>query len=356
MVRNVRRAERALAATGLLIVILGSGILVLGVDTRGALTAAPPPAGRDRTEPKPESTARVRLDVLGDPLPDGAVARLGTLRLQHGEPVHCLCYSPDGKLIASSSNRIVRVWDVATGKEVRRFDGIWGSVAFTPDSKAVITGGPSICVLDVASGRVTETLPVTSWHFALSRDGKTLALAAEDSVRVWSLTAKSELRRVSCAELCEIAISPDGARVAVSGEENLFLIVVATGVKVVLTKAQFSRTLSFSPDGKTLATRCTWERASLWDVATGRERAGLKTTWEEKSNLLSFSPDGKVLAMAGNDAPVSFWDVAAGRKLRDCQIYLDHIESLAFAPDGKTLVVGSYYGRLRICDVATGKL
>jgi WD40 repeat protein len=351
--REVRPAKRATAAAGLLLVLSGFGILVVGVDTRAS---EPPPAGGERTEPQAGSAVGIRLDALGDPLPNGALARLGTLRLQHGEPIRRLCYSPDGKWIASSSDKNVRVWDVATGKEVRRFEGILGSVAFTPDSTGLITGGLKVCVRDVASGRVTDTLPVTSCRFALSRDGKTLALAAEGGVRVWSLLAKSELRRVPCPEAREIAISPDGATVAVSGEMGLFCIAVATGVKTTLTREWHSRTLSFSPDGKTLATRGTWERVSLWDVATGREQPGLKTTWEERGSLSSFSPDGKVLAMAGGDAPVSLWDVAARRKLRDCQVPSDHVESLAFTPDGQTLVVGNWYGRLRICDVATGKL
>ena len=64
-----------------------------------------------------------RTDQYGDPLPDGAVQRLGSLRLQHGGQIFSVAYSPDGKLLASGGNdKAVRLWDPATGKQVRKID------------------------------------------------------------------------------------------------------------------------------------------------------------------------------------------------------------------------------------------
>src|SRR5262245_892153 len=75
-------------------------------------------------------------DLYGDPLPPGALARLGTLRLRMKDGAGAIALSPDGKAVAAAGHDAVRLWDAATGKEVRRFEGPFGSVwhlAFSPD-------------------------------------------------------------------------------------------------------------------------------------------------------------------------------------------------------------------------------
>src|SRR5213592_2179547 len=66
---------------------------------------------------------KARTDVLGDPLPDGAVARLGSIRLRHADHIVFVAVLPGGKsvLAAGGQDRTVRVWDLASGKELRRF-------------------------------------------------------------------------------------------------------------------------------------------------------------------------------------------------------------------------------------------
>src|SRR5438128_1047312 len=60
-------------------------------------------------------------DLQGDPLPAGAVARLGTLRWRHGSPISFLSFLGDANsLLTVSQDHTIRVWDVATGKELRR--------------------------------------------------------------------------------------------------------------------------------------------------------------------------------------------------------------------------------------------
>src|SRR5438132_2446505 len=70
------------------------------------------------------------LDLNGEPLPPGAVARLGTARLTNSGVIHALAYSADGKALLSATDDI-HVWDSATGKPIRRMGQSSGSVIFS---------------------------------------------------------------------------------------------------------------------------------------------------------------------------------------------------------------------------------
>src|SRR5690242_15175813 len=100
-----------------------------------------------------------RADAAGDALPEGALARFGTLRLHHNGSVINVAFAPDGKTLASCGNdSLVCQWDAATGKEVRRFVGHVGNVdgvAFSPDGKTLLSsaGDGTARLWDVATGK-----------------------------------------------------------------------------------------------------------------------------------------------------------------------------------------------------------
>src|SRR5438067_846328 len=141
----------------------------------------------------------VPRDCAGDPLPPGAVLRVGTTRWRVGTDAWALAVSPDGKTVAAAGKES-GLWDAATGKLLRRLTALGGPdcrVAFTPDGKTVILSGntstedplkpsPSLSAYEVATGRPRFELKQGEHIFgmAVSPDSRRLALAVAEGVRL----------------------------------------------------------------------------------------------------------------------------------------------------------------------------
>jgi len=377
LIRDAAPAKiKVLAAALLALCAAGAGLGLALQQTAGAVTEQQD-ADAQNTKLShaatnvPEKPTQAR-DALGDPLPPGVISRLGTIRLQQGRGIGTVRFSPDGKTVAAASwNNDVRLWDRATGKEIRRFThdkSQWlRFLAFTPDGRSLITAGEdrNVYVWNLVDGKVTRRLPfapMSLGDMALAADGRTLALGGGDSLTLWDLEETKELRQFK-APACRLAFSADGKKIALSGED-VHLIDLATGKDIVLIKKRRPNSLAISPDGKTLATGDFDLSARLWDAVTGNMRYQLRNEEDMGIGLVdrggyaaivTFSPDGKLVASAGFGCPVRLWDVATGREVRHCQGRPDVISSLAFSADGTTLAAAGTRGMIQLFDTATGR-
>lgn len=207
------------------------------------------PARRPLVEDAKAPVARSTLsDLYRDPLPPGAVARLGTVRDNIGFISSDIVLSPDGKSVIATSGFFaipLRLWDVATCHIVREFPELdsrnsgavsVASVAFSPDGRTLAAAtNVEVTLRDIETGQwvrkariqVPEDSDMNSIHsIAFTSDGKTFATGGDDGVRLWN-AATGVLRRHfkgHIGGIREIAIAPDGKTLASGGQDGTTLI------------------------------------------------------------------------------------------------------------------------------------
>jgi WD40 repeat protein len=329
-----------------------------------------PPTVQDRKAPK---EGKARTDRYGDPLPDGAIGRLGTTRLRHGGMAVSVALSPDGKTVASAGREgTVSLWEVSTGKELHRIRPDIGPVfvTFSPDGKTLAVR------LQIGHAEVWD---VSIWKklfkkgrvgaIAFAPDGKTLLSGGRDSkgrpvVVQWEATTGNEIRRFAGhdGEINALALSPDNKTLvsAAMADRNDNREVIIWDALTRKARNQFKErddpvsTIAFSPDGKTLAWGDSY-KTIFWDVGKGKEIRRWKAG-EEWTTALAFAPNFKVVAFSGyKDYTIRLVDRGTGKEIRKLAGHSSPVQSVSFSANGKTLASGGYDHAIRLWDVATGK-
>lgn len=299
-------------------------------------------------------------------------------RLVDGEdPSHIVwsvAWSPDSRRIAGCSFVAVRVWDIASGTEVKTITDkmVFHTVAISPDGKIAAVGFSSpfeekvktcgIKLYDLATGQLLRTMTghedaVQSIVF--SPNGASLASSSLDgTIRFWDVLSgrQTKLIKDPVGKLETIAFSRDG-RILVSGSEDqtLRLWDAATTKQIKTFKGHSSpgTYAALSADGRRLAMGLENGSIKLWDISGQQELQTLKGH-KFKIESLAFSPDGKTLASASWDDSIKLWDANTGRELRTLQGHADSVWSVAFSPDGRFLASLSKESTI-LWDVASGQ-
>jgi WD40 repeat protein len=294
---------------------------------------------------------------------------------------------PGGKTLLLGGDKRVRVWDVGTGKELRRLDGEARLLAATADGRTLAARGKgAIRLWDTNTGEVKRTIPVPDADLhveqtemlALSADGRTVALAGSGHLFAWDCaTGKERLRRIDRSWYTAVALSPDGRVLAWGGSGNpvVHRWDLVGGRELLLPMSGHENHvhgLAFAPGGKALASGASDGTVRLWRLdAAGPPGARpsyltLPTGEVMMPNLggrVAWSPDGRLLALAHSDYDVCLREAATGKVVR----VLDGAKGcycVAFSPDGKLVAVGDSYfgqssnpqGRVLLWEAATGRL
>jgi WD40 repeat protein len=314
------------------------------------------------------------LDAYGDPLPPGALFRLGSARLHPGGPTAALGFTPDGKkLVSVSYAGLVHHWDVATGKElaeVRLPSPYPQWFVLAPDATllAVLDNRGVCSVRSTATGaelfRFNEPNQ-PDVQVAFAPDGKTLAVikpAGKLTVEVRSLTgAKGTVLRTLplgdglTVEPC-FAFAADGRSfvMAAAAESWVDRYDYATGEQLTRIKTVVSA-IALSPDGKLLAGREGFHDVDymVWDAATGKQLRSFNGGYTPNKGPIMFLADG-LHVISDQGARAVMWHALAGKKVRSFGGHNVLVTGLAVSPDGATLATCDE-GTIRLWDVKTGK-
>jgi len=355
----------------------------------------------------PRAVAPDRSLLVTGVSPDSRKDRADTLRLRDvaaGKMVRELkvpckdflfgvAFAPrDQALVTFGDDGLIRVFDSATGKEVRKWeaaaagsghsslrDGVAPTgqgLFFSPDGKmlATVGGDATLRLWDWATGKELRHFRKVSGPVAFSADGKVIAAGGDDdSVRLWDAATGRDLSPLGehPGRVTDAVFSPDGGRLAVgSSEDRMHLLDPDSGRE--LRRFSAYRPCLFSADGRSLVTthwdRETGEEAfALHEAATGKELARFQIdganrpqqrSWSAGGRLeaaaAGLSADGKLLVTAGggpwDGEPIRAWDAATGKKLREFAG-----ASGACSPDGRRAAVQAADGVVRLFDAATGK-
>lgn len=288
------------------------------------------------------------------------------VQLGHRSAVSAVSFSPDGRMLASSSlDNSVKLWDIASGRELRTLRGHSGSVtavAFAPDGATLVSAGRdrTLKIWDAASGAELKTLAGHDSIFlgvAVSPLGKIAAASYDKSVLIWN-AATGEQERVlhTDAPARSVAYSADGRLLASAGDDRVVRLWDAqrgAALRELMGHASGVLAVAISRDGQIVAAGALDGTIRLWNEETGQELRVLKGHTAAVTGV-AFSPDGKLLASASNDHSVRLWEVASGREVQNLRGHRGDVSTVAFAPSGRMLASAGLDQAVHLWDVASG--
>lgn len=337
-------------------------------------------ASAANTEPAPAQAAKPLVAttpdwkaVEDDPLPSGALLRIGSGRARHGIGTPIVA-SKDGRILyAGLIDRSVCIWEAESGKLLRNFKPVSHrieSIAVSPDGETIAAASNASIHLWAFDQR-DDTPRTLQGHqnsiarIAFSNNGKWLISGSFDrTARLWDVAGGKMIRQVNADPdnaICSVAFARDdatfftcsyGGRLGQWKTENGERLREWKGLKEI---AQ----LFVLPDGKTLAA-ITWNNgAFFWDL---QQRSD--SDWHVKhlpahSGYGEFTRDGKRFASAAicfpSDSPVKVYDRASAKDLFELPGHRGGTYYYVFSPDGKTLTTYGNDHTLRRWDLSTRK-
>jgi WD40 repeat protein/tRNA A-37 threonylcarbamoyl transferase component Bud32 len=286
----------------------------------------------------------------------------------HAGAVTSIAMSPDGLLLASaSSDRTLRLWDLATGNLLHSFAGrsLWFSaghsdrvstVTFSPDGQTLISGSDdgTIKLWDLTTKKLVITLTGHEWvisAIAVSLNGQILVSGSGDGViNRWDLNRRKLTSSITKHRdrISGLVISSDGQTLISSGYDRAIRLWDLSNERLMNTFRGHNGRVSaiaVTPDWRILISS-SWDKTlKIWDLSDGKLLKTL-TGHSDRISCVAVSPDCQMLASGGEDSTIKLWNLhdrsAITQKYRTRVVrHSWGINTLCFSADGQTLVSGS---------------
>jgi WD40 repeat protein len=292
-----------------------------------------------------------------------------------------MTFSPNGALLAISTQDGVQLWDVRTHRLNAAIPGEVDGMAFSPNGALLaISTQDGVQLWDLAANHLLATLeagagdPVAAVLFSL--DGRELAVGtADDRVQVWNIASRQLMTTIHPGKVDPgpLAFSPDDSRLTTIDTSGSDVQVWNIASRQRINSFSSNGALAFSPDVSLAAEVTLTGTLQLMNVAAESElnypAATLPSADPDNVWSIAFSPNGRLLAAGtqavgnkslGPEAPghgIRLWDVATHDLVATLKASNDApVDSVAFSPDNRLLAAGTFGDGTQVWNVTTHRL
>ncbi len=275
--------------------------------------------------------------------------------------------SKSERLASGGDDKIVRVWEVSSGKELRMLQGHTdrvNSVAWDSQGERLASGSAdkTVRVWEAASGKElrvlqghTDKVNSVAWGSQSER----LASGSNDgTVRVWEAASSKELHVLQApyeASVNSVAWDSQGNRLASGSFREVQIWEAASGKELHMLQGHTNsvRSVAWDSKGERLASGSWDNTVRVWEAASGKELRVLQGH-TDKVNSVAWNSQGERLASGGFDHALRIWEVSSGKELRVLKGHTDDVNSVAWDSQGNRLASGSSK-EVQIWEAVSGK-
>nr|WP_246275582.1 WD40 repeat domain-containing protein [Brasilonema bromeliae] len=283
---------------------------------------------------------------------------------EHSGTIQSLAFTPDSRILISGgydNEGIIRLWDMTTGRRKgiikRAHKTAVESIVISPDGQtlASCSDDNTINLWNLKSYKFTRSFVEHTSNvlsLAMTPNGKVLVSGALDGIRMWDLLQQRPLATLTRFDnsINTVAISPDGQTLASGDNVGVIKLWDLNSGRLIRTiSGAHSNTVTkivFTPDGRSFISASRDRTIKLWSVTTGQSVRAL-TGHNNWVNDIAINPNGQTLASAAKDG-IKLWNLTTGELITTLYGHSDWVSAIAFSPDGTKLASGGFDTRVNV--------